>query len=154
MTRRPPASVLCLSVCLLALPGLARAAAKPVAPPTPKAGPNKQAAVASVERQRPQLVDLANQVWGFAETALKEKKSSKVLADYAEAQGFKVERGVAGMPTAFVASYGSGKPVIVVLGEYDALPGISQKAQPTKEPVTAGAPGHGTRRAARRTLPT
>lgn len=99
--------------------------------------------MASVERQRPQLIDLANQVWGFAETALKEKKSAKVLADYAEAQRFKVERGVAGMPTAFVASYGSGKPVIVVLGEYDALPGISQKAQPTQEPVTAGAPGHG-----------
>ncbi len=114
MIRRRFASVLCLSVCLLALPGLARAAAKPTAPPAPKAGPNKQAAVASVERQRPQLVDLANQVWGFAETALKEKKSAKVLADYAEAQGFKVERGVAGMPTAFVASYGSGKPVIAV----------------------------------------
>jgi hypothetical protein len=77
-----------------------------------------------VERHRPELVDLANQVWGFAETALKEKRSSKVLADYAEAQGFKVERGVAGLPTAFVASFGSGKPVIVVLGEYDALPGI------------------------------
>jgi aminobenzoyl-glutamate utilization protein B len=143
MIRRPFASVLCFCVFLLALPGLARAAAKPTAPPAPKAGPNKQAAVASVELQRSQLVDLANQVWGFAETALKEKKSSKVLADYAEAQGFKVERGVAGMPTAFVASFGSGKPVIVVLGEYDALPGISQKAQPTKEPVTAGAPGHG-----------
>src|SRR5262249_25322922 len=56
---------------------------------------------------------------------------------------FKVERGVAGMPTAFVASYGEGKPVIGILGEYDALPGISQKAQPTKEPAVAGAPGHG-----------
>src|SRR3954454_6891043 len=118
MIRRPSASVLCFCVCLLALPSLARAAAKPTAPPSPKAGPNKQAAVASVGRQRPQLVDLANQVWGFAETALKEKRSSKVLADYAEAQGFKVERGVAGMPTAFVASFGSVKPVIVVLGEY------------------------------------
>jgi aminobenzoyl-glutamate utilization protein B len=82
-------------------------------------------------------------VWEFAETALKEKRSSKVLADYAESQGFKVERGVAGLPTAFVASYGEGKPVIAILGEYDALPGISQKAQPTKEPLAAGAPGHG-----------
>jgi aminobenzoyl-glutamate utilization protein B len=128
-----------LSVGLLILPGLAFAA-KPAAS---KPGPNKEAAVASVERHRPELVELANQVWAFAETALKEKRSSKVLADYAEAQGFKVERGVAGLPTAFVATYGEGKPVIAILGEYDALPGISQKAQSTKEPLEAGAPGHG-----------
>jgi len=126
--------------CLLIPLGLVLTAAKPAAP---KAGANKEAAVAAVDRHRPELVDLANQVWAFAETALKEKRSSKVLADYAEAQGFKVERGVAGMPTAFVASYGEGKPVIAILGEYDALPGISQKAQPTKEALEAGAPGHG-----------
>jgi aminobenzoyl-glutamate utilization protein B len=131
-------SAFVVSVGLLILPGLA--AAKPVAP---KVSANKEAAVAAVERHRPELVDLANQVWGFAETALREKRSSKVLSDYAEAQGFKVERGVAGMPTAFLASYGEGKPVIAILGEYDALPGISQKAQPTKEPLEAGAPGHG-----------
>jgi aminobenzoyl-glutamate utilization protein B len=138
MIRRRSAFFLC--VCALILPSLVQAAAKPS---IPKPGPNKEAAAASVERHRPELVELANQVWGFAETALREKRSSKVLADYAEAQGFKVERGVAGLPTAFVASYGSGKPVIAILGEYDALPGISQKAQPTKEPVEAGAPGHG-----------
>ncbi|HEV8579482.1 MAG TPA: amidohydrolase [Thermoanaerobaculia bacterium] len=131
-------SVSLLSILFLSVPGLA--AAKPAAS---KPSPNKEAAVASVEGHRPELVDLANQVWAFAETALKEKRSSKVLAEYAEAQGFKVERGVAGMPTAFVASYGEGKPVIAILGEYDALPGISQKAQPTKEPLAAGAPGHG-----------
>jgi aminobenzoyl-glutamate utilization protein B len=137
MIRRRSAFVLC--VCLLTVPCLALAAAKPA----PKPSPSKEAAVASVEGHRPELVDLANQVWAFAETALKEKRSSKLLADYAEAQGFKVERGVAGMPTAFVASYGEGEPVIAILGEYDALPGISQKAQPTKEPLAAGAPGHG-----------
>jgi aminobenzoyl-glutamate utilization protein B len=142
MIRRRPAFVLVLcTLCTLwvmALPGLALAAAKPT-----QANPKKEMAAAAIERHRPELVDLANQVWAFAETALKEKRSSKLLADYAEAQGFKVERGVAGMPTAFVASYGSGKPVIAVLGEYDALPGISQKAQPEKEPLEAGAPGHG-----------
>jgi aminobenzoyl-glutamate utilization protein B len=135
MIRRRSASV--LSVILLSMPSLA------AAKPAPKPSPSKETAVASVEGHRPELVDLANQVWAFAETALKEKRSSKLLADYAEAQGFKVERGVAGMPTAFVASYGEGKPVIAILGEYDALPGISQKAQPTKEPLAAGAPGHG-----------
>lgn len=102
----------------------------------------KQTAVASVERQRPELIKLADQVWAFAETALRETKSSKVLADYAQLQGFQVDRGVAGMPTAFVASYGSGKPVIGILGEFDALPGLSQKAQPTKEPLAPGAAGH------------
>ena len=66
-----------------------------------------------------------------------------MLADHAEAEGFTVERGVAGMPTAFVASYGSGAPVIAILGEYDALPGISQKAQTTKEAYEAGGGGHG-----------
>ncbi|MEP7011661.1 MAG: amidohydrolase [Acidobacteriota bacterium] len=143
MIRRRSAFV--LSVLLLSLPGLI--AAKPTAPPkaatSPGPSPGKVAAVAAVDSHRPEMVDLANQVWAFAETALKEKRSSKVLADYAEAQGFKVERGVAGMPTAFVASYGQGKPVIAILGEYDALPGISQKAQPTKEPLNVGAPGHG-----------
>ena len=54
-----------------------------------------------------------------------------------------MERGVAGMPTAFVATYGSGRPVIGIMGEYDALPGISQKASPVKEPLQAGAGGHG-----------
>jgi len=133
---------LCLTLPCLAAAGSAKAA-KPTAAAPLKASPSKEAVVAAVDHHRPELVDLANQVWGFAETALKETKSSKVLADYAEAQGFKVERGVAGLPTAFVASYGEGKPVIAILGEYDALPGISQKAQPTKEPLVAGAPGHG-----------
>ena len=65
------------------------------------------------------------------------------MADYAEAQGFKVTRAVAAMPTAFIAEYGSGKPIIGILGEYDALPGISQKAQTTQESLVEGAAGHG-----------
>ena len=103
----------------------------------------KEAAVASIEKHKAELTNLSDQIWAFAETALREKKSSKLLADYAEQQGFKVERGVAGLPTAFVASYGSGKPIIGIMGEYDALPGISQKAASVKEPLVAGAPGHG-----------
>jgi aminobenzoyl-glutamate utilization protein B len=62
---------------------------------------------------------------------------------YAEAQGFEVERGVAQMPTAFVASYGKGRPIVGIMGEYDALPGISQKAQPRQEALEEGAAGHG-----------
>ena len=89
------------------------------------------------------LVDLSDRIWAYAETALRETRSAAALADYAEQQGFKVERGVAGMPTAFVATYGSGRPVIGIMGEYDALPGISQKASPVQEPLQAGAAGHG-----------
>jgi aminobenzoyl-glutamate utilization protein B len=103
----------------------------------------KEDVVASVEKQRADLIKLSDQIWGFAETALKETKSSKVLADHAEKQGFKVVRGVANLPTAFIASYGEGHPIIGILGEFDALPGLSQKATPVKEPVEPGAPGHG-----------
>lgn len=103
----------------------------------------KQAILSSVEKHEANLIKISNEIWALAETALEEKKSSKILADYAEKQGFKVERGVAGIPTAFVATYGSGSPVISVLGEFDALPGISQKVQPTKEPLNVGEAGHG-----------
>jgi aminobenzoyl-glutamate utilization protein B len=103
----------------------------------------KEAAIATIEKHEAELVDLSDKVWAFAETALRETRSAELLADYAEQQGFRVQRGVAGMPTAFVATYGEGRPVIGILGEYDALPGISQKAQPTKEAYEAGAAGHG-----------
>jgi aminobenzoyl-glutamate utilization protein B len=115
---------------------------------TPPAGSKadlrkKQAATGSIDSQRADLVALADQVWGFAETALRETRSAAVLADYAEKHGLRVERGVAGMPTAFVATYGQGRPVVAVLGEYDALPGLSQKAVPEPAALKEGAPGHG-----------
>jgi aminobenzoyl-glutamate utilization protein B len=99
--------------------------------------------MASIERRQAELIDLSDRIWGFAEIALLETRSASALADYAEKQGFAVKRGVAGMPTAFTASYGEGRPIIGVLGEYDALPGLSQKAQPVKEALQAGSPGHG-----------
>ncbi|MCX6566786.1 MAG: amidohydrolase [Candidatus Aminicenantes bacterium] len=103
----------------------------------------KEEAVASIEKHKAEIVGLSDKVWALAETALLETRSSALLADYAEEHGFTVERGVAGMPTAFVASYGEGRPIIGVLGEYDALPGLSQMAQPEKEALELGAPGHG-----------
>lgn len=105
--------------------------------------PKKDEATASIEKQKATLIALSDQIWRFAETALRETKSAKLLADHAEKEGFKVERGVAGMPTAFIASYGQGRPIIGILGEFDALPGISQKASPMKEALEEGAPGHG-----------
>jgi aminobenzoyl-glutamate utilization protein B len=85
---------------------------------------------------------MSDQIWQYAETALREHRSSKLLADYAARQGFRVERNVSGMPTAFIASYGSGRPIIGVMGEYDALPGLSQKAEPQQSPLVEGAAGH------------
>jgi aminobenzoyl-glutamate utilization protein B len=104
---------------------------------------NKALIEASVESHKTELIAISDEIWAKAETAFEEYESSKILSDYAEQNGFKVEKGVAGMPTAFVATYGSGKPVIGILGEFDALPGISQKAVPTKDPLEAGSPGHG-----------
>src|SRR6185503_4877969 len=104
---------------------------------------DKKAAAATIDQNASEMTALSDAVWRYAETAMKETKSSKALADYAESKGFRVTRGVANLPTAFVAEFGSGKPVIGIMGEYDALPGISQKAQPTRDALEAGAPGHG-----------
>ena len=108
-----------------------------------KVSPLKKAVIQSVEQHKESLIKLSDSVWALAETAFEEQGSAKILADYAEAQGMKVTRGVAGIPTAFTATYGSGQPVISILGEYDALPGISQKASPEKEALNPGAAGHG-----------
>jgi len=89
------------------------------------------------------LIGLSDSIWDYAELGLMEERSSKLLADELESHGFNMDRGVAGMPTAFVASWGMGKPVIAFLGEFDALPGISQRKVPYREPLKEGAPGHG-----------
>ena len=104
---------------------------------------NKQAVLNSIGKQEKELISLSDQVWSFAEIAMKEHQSAKVLSAYAEQKGFKVTRNVADIPTAFIAEYGSGKPIIGILGEFDALPGLSQKAIPSKEALNAGAAGHG-----------
>jgi aminobenzoyl-glutamate utilization protein B len=132
-----------LLVGLSCLAGLAGLSASPLAGQQVPFLPQKTAAAASIDRHAAELARLSNQVWEYAETALLETKSAEAIAAYAEAQGFRVRRGVAEMPTAFVAEYGQGTPVIAVLGEYDALPGLSQKAQPAKAALEAGAPGHG-----------
>lgn len=87
---------------------------------------------------------ISDAIWRYAELGMQEFKSSALLAETIEKEGFTVERGVAGIPTCFVATWGSGHPVIGILGEYDALPGLSQKAiTPLMDPVVEGAPGHG-----------
>lgn len=94
-------------------------------------------------RNEGRIISMSDRIWELAEVGLQEHESSKVLAEELRKEGFRVELAVAGMPTAFVGTCGSGKPVIGVLAEYDALPGVSQMTQPTREPLKKGAPGHG-----------
>jgi len=82
-------------------------------------------------------------LWNWAEVGFKENKSAQLHVQHLKEAGFKVETGVGGMPTAFVATYGSGKPVIGILAEYDALPGLSQSATPEKSIIEGKAAGHG-----------
>ena len=89
------------------------------------------------------IIAASNKVWELAELGLVEEKSSKFLAGILQEYGFTLEMGVAGMPTAFVATYGKGSPTIGFMGEYDALPGLSQKPVPYQDPIEEGAPGHG-----------
>jgi len=104
---------------------------------------DKKVAYRWIEDNKKRLVEISDKIWELAELGLIEFKSSALLADELKNHGFKVERGVAGMPTAFVASWGKGKPVIGLLGEYDALPGLSQKSVPQQEPLKPEKPGHG-----------
>ena len=97
----------------------------------------------SIERQKINLINTSDAIWEFAETSLLEFESSKTLMDYARKNGFKVSLGVAGIETAFTASYGQGRPIIGILGEFDANAGISQKLKPVKEARIHGAAGHG-----------
>ena len=107
-----------------------------------QADSGRDAVVEEVVRQRVQAEALASDLWGFAELGYLEERSAQRLADYLSEQGFTVQMGVAGIPTAFVASRGSGAPTLGVLAEFDALPGLSQAAEPTRAPVVEDAPGH------------
>jgi aminobenzoyl-glutamate utilization protein B len=99
-------------------------------------------AISRVREMQPELVAMHERIWGYAEVGLEERRSSAELQEFLRARGFSVEGGVAGMPTAFVASWGSGKPVIAILAEFDALPGLSQEAAPERRPREEGGAGH------------
>jgi aminobenzoyl-glutamate utilization protein B len=96
-----------------------------------------------IDDHRDEFIEVSDRVWEYAELGLVEFKSAELHAETLEGHGFNVERGVAGMPSAFVASWGEGKPVIGFMGEYDALPGISNKAVPYREWLVEDGPGHG-----------
>ncbi|HWL24204.1 MAG TPA: M20 family metallopeptidase [Ureibacillus sp.] len=91
-----------------------------------------------------EMIDLADRIWDIPETRFKEFESVKILTTYFEKVGFEVETGIGGIKTAFVAKYGNEGPVIGILGEYDALPGLSQKAgSDVREALVDGGNGHG-----------
>ncbi|BAH41803.1 probable aminobenzoyl-glutamate utilization protein B [Brevibacillus brevis NBRC 100599] len=97
-----------------------------------------------IEKKRDAFIKVSDQIWAFAETRFEEYQSAELLAQTLEGEGFKVEFGVGGIKTAFIGSFGSGNPVVAILGEFDALSGMSQKKGQTKEePLVAGANGHG-----------
>jgi len=97
---------------------------------------------AAVAERADLLWDAARKIWEWAEPGYQETKSSALLASLVEEEGFEVTRGVAGIPTSFVASFGAGRPVIAILAEFDALPGLSQEAVPTRSPRQGPDWGH------------
>lgn len=96
-----------------------------------------------LDQEDEKLSYLAKEIWDHPEIGLQEKFAANLLSQEMEASGFRVERGVGQMPTAFVASWGEGKPIIGILGEYDALPGLSQQVATELAAIQQGGPGHG-----------
>lgn len=106
------------------------------------AQPAKQEVIQQLESRRTAYEAIALKIWDYAEVGYHETKSSNLLQAELRNAGFAIEAGVAGMPTAFVASYGSGHPIIGILAEYDALPGLSQEAIPERKERPGVAAGH------------
>lgn len=104
---------------------------------------DKQAVLTDLDKRFPEYAGISKQIWNFAELGYMEEKSSALLEEQLRNEGFNVKTGVAGIPTAFVATFGSGKPVIGILGEYDALPGLATEANPDFTPIPGQRGGHG-----------
>ena len=102
----------------------------------------KTSLAAAIDQRQARYKEIANEIWSNPELGYQERQSTALLQAELKAAGFTVESGVAGMPTAFVASFGSGKPVIGVLAEFDALPGLSQGAVPVRKAVAEHGAGH------------
>jgi aminobenzoyl-glutamate utilization protein B len=102
----------------------------------------KKEVLRRLEETKQQYVEAASNIWNLAELGYKEVKSTQILQTLLREEGFTIESGVAGIPTAFTATFGSGNPVIGVLGEFDALPGFSQDAVPYKKDLPGNTNGH------------
>lgn len=105
--------------------------------------PESERLLASIDERAPAYRDVALKIWSFAEVGYQEERSSALLQQQLREAGFDVQAGVAEIPTAFVATWGRGDPVIGIVGEFDALPGLSQAAVPERQPIDPNGPGHG-----------
>ena len=104
----------------------------------------KQAALAAIEEKKQLVAGVADQIWEYAELSLQEVQSAALYVRVLRQEGFAVEEGICGIPTAFSASFGTGRPVIGILAEYDALSGLSQQGGcPVRRDLTPGGTGHG-----------
>lgn len=101
-----------------------------------------QKVIQNLETRTQEYGDMANKIWEYAELGYLETKSSGLLKSHLEQEGFTIKSGVAEIPTAFVAEFGTGHPIIGILAEYDALPGISQAAEPERKEIEKGGSGH------------
>ena len=97
----------------------------------------------SINEKSDELITMSDNIWQAAEVAFREQKSAEYLITYAKQNGFDIDSDLAGMPTAFTATYGEGSPVIGIIGEFDALPGLSQTTVPYKNELIEGGAGHG-----------
>ena len=104
---------------------------------------DKQAVLTDLNKRFPDYAHISKQIWDFAEIGFHEQKSSSLLQENLKKEGFSIQSDVAGMPTAFVATYGSGKPVIGIMAEFDALPGLATEAKPEFTPIAGQKCGHG-----------
>ena len=98
--------------------------------------------IAFIDDRYAETTDIAQKLWTWAEVGYQEQRSSQLLQETLKKEGFTVQAAVAGMPTAFVASYGTSGPIIGILAEFDALPGINQGASPARSPIEGKAAGH------------
>ena len=103
---------------------------------------NKKEIHESIERRTKEYEDIAKSIWNWAELGYQEEKSSALLKETLSDEGFSIKSGVAEIPTAFVAEYGSGRPIIGILAEFDALPGISQEVATKRKPILDQVGGH------------
>ena len=105
---------------------------------------NKQLALDAIEKEQNTILHVADEIWDYAELSLQEFRSAKLYCEVLKQEGFRVEEGVCGIATAFAASFGSGRPHIGILAEYDALSGLSQQGgQLVHAERTPGGTGHG-----------
>ena len=104
---------------------------------------DKSALLQKMDTRATHYGDVSRKIWEFAEVGYQENKSADLLKSELRSAGFAITENVADIPTAFTASWGRGKPVIAIMGEYDALPGLSQADVPERKPIVNGAPGHG-----------